>query len=508
MSEKKKEEKIFKTFRTIIIKAGDEEGVIDMLIPMSTGSVDRHGESIDPKGWKKYLKAFKKRAIMLSSHGYGSLQNQIGEFLDLQVVEEGLFARPKYYINQGNPEADWGHFIATKGKAAFSVGFIPIKWVDSDGKDGKPTRKFTEQELIEISQVTVPSNRDAIQGLQAKSEDPVIKEIIDEIIKDKDFFMGDEKAKYNCECIKCKHKMTSDKHCKDIKCPKCGGTMRRVERPGPGEESKEIIIKPEDTGDYIHIPVRSANDFVKASFRTINIDKAKGIQAVIGKLKSDPKGTTKTQKFIFEKAKGWTMAKAKKWVEDHSKLFTGYLEKVDWDVEYIPEEIDWEEVEASIDKDKKLEKMIEELEFYPEIKYIVVDDEEFDEKDKDFEAMAFRFAEKYLFFSKKCRELERKLKDIELKAGAVLNAKNKKNLKDAQALIQLVLDSAGEEEGQEGDDKKDDKKDDTIISIVEDKKEDLGKDKKTEEKTITIDEKKITEAVTKALNYTLGITER
>jgi len=40
--------------------------------------------------------------------------------------------------------------------------------------------------------------------------------------------------KYNCECIECGYKMTSDKHCNEIKCPECGGQMRRVERPGPG----------------------------------------------------------------------------------------------------------------------------------------------------------------------------------------------------------------------------------------------------------------------------------
>lgn len=47
------------------------------------------------------------------------------------------------------------------------------------------------------------------------------------------------KAKYNCECIKCGHKLTSDKHCKDLKCPKCGRQMRRIERPGPGQESTD-----------------------------------------------------------------------------------------------------------------------------------------------------------------------------------------------------------------------------------------------------------------------------
>ncbi|GAH23562.1 unnamed protein product, partial [marine sediment metagenome] len=56
--------------------------------------------------------------------------------------------------------------------------------------------------------------------------------------------------KYNCECIKCGYKMTSDKHCDEIKCPECGGQMRRVERPGPGQphieksKEKEVYIMP------------------------------------------------------------------------------------------------------------------------------------------------------------------------------------------------------------------------------------------------------------------------
>lgn len=46
-----------------------------------------------------------------------------------------------------------------------------------------------------------------------------------------------EKKKFNCECIECGFKITTEKHCADIKCTKCGGQMRRVERPGPGQAS-------------------------------------------------------------------------------------------------------------------------------------------------------------------------------------------------------------------------------------------------------------------------------
>lgn len=45
---------------------------------------------------------------------------------------------------------------------------------------------------------------------------------------------------FNCECIECGHEMESERHCKDIKCPECGGDMRRKERPGPGEKTSKV----------------------------------------------------------------------------------------------------------------------------------------------------------------------------------------------------------------------------------------------------------------------------
>lgn len=46
--------------------------------------------------------------------------------------------------------------------------------------------------------------------------------------------------KYDCECLNCGFEMESDKHCNVIKCPKCGGQMRRAERPGPGQKSEGL----------------------------------------------------------------------------------------------------------------------------------------------------------------------------------------------------------------------------------------------------------------------------
>lgn len=48
----------------------------------------------------------------------------------------------------------------------------------------------------------------------------------------------DEKQKYTCECLECGHVLVTEEHCADIKCPECGGEMRRQERPGAGKGLK------------------------------------------------------------------------------------------------------------------------------------------------------------------------------------------------------------------------------------------------------------------------------
>jgi len=40
---------------------------------------------------------------------------------------------------------------------------------------------------------------------------------------------------YHCQCIICGYETESIEHCSALSCPLCGGQMRRVERPGPGQ---------------------------------------------------------------------------------------------------------------------------------------------------------------------------------------------------------------------------------------------------------------------------------
>lgn len=162
-------ETVYKTITGLVKGSDKETGIVDVLIPLSTSSVDRDGESIDPMAFKKRLKAFKSHPVLLSSHEYRDLKKQIGEWTSIKVTEEGLVGKPKYYINQGNEEADWGFFLASIGMAAYSVGFIPFGVTENETGDGDktPRRTYNDVELLEVSHVVVPSNRDAAQSMRS-----------------------------------------------------------------------------------------------------------------------------------------------------------------------------------------------------------------------------------------------------------------------------------------------------------------------------------------------------
>jgi len=67
----------------------------------------------------------------------------------------------------------------------------------------------------------------------------------------------DNTVEYECECLSCGYKMKTTEHCRDIKCPKCGGEMRRVERPGVGQSKDN-----KSTSNPWKIDISTANDVI------------------------------------------------------------------------------------------------------------------------------------------------------------------------------------------------------------------------------------------------------
>ena len=163
------------------------EGRIHAVV--STENKDRDGDIIRQAGWD--LSHFNEHPVLITSHDYRSLMSQIGTWEDMQVTStKGLGSAQlegiaRYHVGQGNPEADWGFNLASKGEAAYSVGFIPdmSKAVEIKDSDSFFTNyEFKGQELLEVSHVTIPSNREALQSM-AKRMAPDDFELVMDIIK-------------------------------------------------------------------------------------------------------------------------------------------------------------------------------------------------------------------------------------------------------------------------------------------------------------------------------------
>ena len=159
----------------------EKEGIIRAVV--STESVDRDGDIIRQDGWD--LPHFERHPVLLSSHNYRGLTNQIGEWTKMAVVGKELIGDARYYIGQGNPEADWGFFLAGRDKAAFSVGFMPdMETAKEINANGKSSYEFKNQELLEVSQVTVPSNRQSLQAMKGLELDPLVERLVDDVLGD------------------------------------------------------------------------------------------------------------------------------------------------------------------------------------------------------------------------------------------------------------------------------------------------------------------------------------
>ena len=153
---------------------------------VSTEAMDRDGDIIRASGWM--LDNFLKHPVLISSHNY-QLRSVIGEWESMAVKGKRLEGVARYYIGEGNDEADWGFNLAGKGRAAYSVGFIPDDTKTKPIDPEKPFRglEFQGQELLEVSQVAIPSNPEALQKLKGwlggtVDIDPLLLELLEKQI--------------------------------------------------------------------------------------------------------------------------------------------------------------------------------------------------------------------------------------------------------------------------------------------------------------------------------------
>ena len=161
------------------VKAVDEESRVVEFVG-SDETVDRSGDVVSVEGWD--LEQFKKNPVILFGHRYG--EPPVGKALDVYKENGRLKFKVQFASAEEYPFADTVYRLVKGGYIkATSVGFIPKAWEDYGVQEGeeagmrKPRRRYTKQELLELSVVSVPANPNAL--IAPKSvEEAVAKGII------------------------------------------------------------------------------------------------------------------------------------------------------------------------------------------------------------------------------------------------------------------------------------------------------------------------------------------
>lgn len=146
---------------------------------ISTATVDREQDRIALAGWD--LANFRRNPVVLWGHDATRLP--IGRAFDLSIEGDALKASVEFIpadTPEGGQFAESVYRLARGGFiAATSVGFRPLKWdytrePSRGSEDWFPGIDFEEQELVELSVVTVPANPEALMDAPAPGEGTAI----------------------------------------------------------------------------------------------------------------------------------------------------------------------------------------------------------------------------------------------------------------------------------------------------------------------------------------------
>lgn len=125
---------------------------------LSDATVDRYGDIVDPKGWD--LSTFKTNPIALFGH---SSSFPIGKWENVRVEGGKLIGRLVLAARGTSARIDELIGLLEQGiLRAVSVGFLPIEWEAVDPKDPYGGSKYTKQQLLECSLVSIPANPAAL----------------------------------------------------------------------------------------------------------------------------------------------------------------------------------------------------------------------------------------------------------------------------------------------------------------------------------------------------------
>jgi HK97 family phage prohead protease len=138
-----------------------------MDVVASTEALDSHGTVLDSASWK--LERFAANPVVLYAHDQRELP--VGYAEDVRVEGGELRARLRFVTAAANPLAEqvW-QLVRQKALRAVSVGFFAGA-SKTEKRGGREVAVLSDNELLEISVVPVPSNPEAVARLRARALD-------------------------------------------------------------------------------------------------------------------------------------------------------------------------------------------------------------------------------------------------------------------------------------------------------------------------------------------------
>jgi hypothetical protein len=130
----------------------------------SDSSVDRDGDTIDVNGW--VLEDFTKNGSFLWAHE--SRLPPIGDPFQTYIQNGQLRVRVRFPTKDVDHPMGAGFGFSVMQMfdqrllKGVSVGFLPMEWTINEERSGFMPMDFQKQELLEVSAVPVPSNRNAL----------------------------------------------------------------------------------------------------------------------------------------------------------------------------------------------------------------------------------------------------------------------------------------------------------------------------------------------------------
>lgn len=143
---------------------------------VSSGEIDRYGEIVSPEAFDdETIAAFMQNPVMLAGHqhsGWGGEPTVIGHWLSVKRSGKRIEATCTFASTE--LAEDYWKLVQDGSLRACSIGFMVREWEMREvgsGNNKMRVRVFTKIELLEISIVAVPANRQALMKAAGFSVD-------------------------------------------------------------------------------------------------------------------------------------------------------------------------------------------------------------------------------------------------------------------------------------------------------------------------------------------------